>query len=46
VHEALEALAQAESRLAKWWECATFGSFSEAEIADTLHLTDRSVRRD
>jgi len=30
----------------KWWECATFGSYSEAEIADTLHLTDRSVRRD
>jgi RNA polymerase sigma factor (TIGR02999 family) len=46
VHEALEALAQAEPRLAKVVEMRYFGGYSEAEIAEALELTDRTVRRD
>ncbi len=46
VHEALDALAQAEPRLAKVVEMRYFGGYSEAEIAEALELTDRTVRRD
>ena len=46
VHEALDALAQAEPRLAKVVEMRYFGGYSESEIADALDLTERSVRRD
>jgi RNA polymerase sigma factor (TIGR02999 family) len=46
IHEALEALAQAEPRLAQVVEMRYFGGYSEQEIADTLQLTDRTVRRD
>jgi len=46
VHEALEALAQAEPRLAKVVEMRYFGGYSEQEIAEALELTDRTVRRD
>lgn len=46
VHEALEMLAQAEPRLAKVVEMRYFGGYSEQEIADTLELTERTVRRD
>jgi len=46
VHEALEALAQAEPRLAKVVEMRYFGGYSEAEIGEALDLTERTVRRD
>jgi RNA polymerase sigma factor (TIGR02999 family) len=46
VNEALETLAQAEPRLAKVVEMRYFGGYTEAEIADTLELTERTVRRD
>ena len=46
VHEALEALAEAEPRLAKVVEMRYFGGYSEAEIAEALAITDRTVRRD
>ena len=46
IHEALEVLAQAEPRLAQVVEMRYFGGYSEAEIAETLGLTDRTVRRD
>ena len=46
VNEALEALAQAEPRLAKVVEMRYFGGYTEQEIADALALTERTVRRD
>jgi len=46
VHEALDALAQAEPRLAQVVEMRYFGGYSEQEVADALGLSDRTVRRD
>ena len=46
VHEALETLAQAEPRLAQVVEMRYFGGYTEAEIAEALELTERTVRRD
>lgn len=46
VHEALDALAQAEPRLARVVEMRYFGGYSEPEVADALGLTERTVRRD
>jgi len=46
VNEALEVLAQAEPRLAKVVEMRYFGGYTEQEIAETLELTERTVRRD
>jgi RNA polymerase sigma factor (TIGR02999 family) len=46
VHEALLALEQAEPRLARVVEMRYFGGYSELEIAQTLSLTERTVRRD
>ena len=46
VHEALEALAQAEPRLATVVEMRYFGGYSEIEIAEALDMTERTVRRD
>jgi len=46
VHEALDALAHAEPRLARVVEMRYFGGYSENEVADALGLTDRTVRRD
>jgi RNA polymerase sigma factor (TIGR02999 family) len=46
VHEALLALEAAEPRLAKVVEMRYFGGYTEAEIADALGLTERTVRRD
>ena len=46
VHQALDMLAQAEPRLAQVVEMRYFGGYTEAEIADTLELTERTVRRD
>src|ERR1700719_1579720 len=46
VHEALEALEQAEPRLAQVAEMRYFGGYSEQEIAETLDVTERTVQRD
>jgi RNA polymerase sigma factor (TIGR02999 family) len=46
VHEALLALEAAEPRLAKVVEMRYFGGYSEIEIAESLGLTERTVRRD
>lgn len=46
VHEALEALAEAEPRLAKVVEMRWFGGWTEAEIGAALDVTERTVRRD
>lgn len=45
-HEALERLEQAEPRLAQVAEMRFFGGLSEAEIAEVLELSERTVRRD
>jgi len=46
VHEALLALQALEPRLAQVVEMRYFGGLSESEIAASLALTERSVRRD
>ena len=46
VHEALDELAAAEPRLAQVVELRYFGGLSEAEIAASLGITDRTVQRD
>jgi RNA polymerase sigma factor (TIGR02999 family) len=46
VHEALEALEQAEPRLAQVAQMRYFGGYSEQEIAETLEITERTVQRD
>jgi RNA polymerase sigma factor (TIGR02999 family) len=46
VHEALDALQQAEPRLAQVVEMRYFGGYTETEIAEALDLTERTVRRD
>jgi len=46
VHEALEELAKAEPRLAQVVEMRYFGGYSEAEMAETLGVTERTVQRD
>lgn len=46
VHDALEALEGADARLARVVEMRYFGGMSEAEIAQTLGLSERTVRRD
>jgi len=46
VHEALQTLAAAEPRLAQVVEMRYFGGYAEAEIAETLGIAERTVRRD
>lgn len=46
VHEALRVLEQAEPRLARVVEMQYFGGLTDAEIAQALGITDRTVRRD
>lgn len=46
VHQALSALEAAEPRLAAVVEMRYFGGYSEVEIAESLDLTERTVRRD
>lgn len=46
VHEALEELAQADPRLAQVVEMRYFAGLSEAEIAECLGVTERTVQRD
>jgi RNA polymerase sigma factor (TIGR02999 family) len=45
VHEALEALAQVDARLAQVVQMRYFGGYSEQEIAETLDITERTVQR-
>lgn len=46
VHEALDVLAEADARLAKVVELRYFGGLSESEVAATLDVSERTVRRD
>jgi RNA polymerase sigma factor (TIGR02999 family) len=46
VHEALQALEQADARAASMVEMRYFGGYSDREIADTLDITERTVQRD
>jgi RNA polymerase sigma factor (TIGR02999 family) len=46
VHEALEVLERADSRLAQVAQMRYFGGYSEQEIAEVLGVTERTVRRD
>lgn len=46
VHEALEELAALDPRLAHVVEMRYFGGLTEVEIADSLGVTERTVRRD
>lgn len=46
VHEALLALEQADARAARMVEMRYFGGYSDAEIAETLAVTVRTVQRD
>ncbi len=46
VHEALDELAAKDPRLARVVEMRYFGGLAEAEIADCLGITERTVQRD
>jgi RNA polymerase sigma factor (TIGR02999 family) len=46
VHEALEELAQHDGRLVQVVELRYFAGMTDAEIAEALDVTDRTVRRD
>jgi RNA polymerase sigma factor (TIGR02999 family) len=46
VHEALGALEKLDARMASVVELRYFGGLSEAEIAEALAVTERTVRRD
>jgi RNA polymerase sigma factor (TIGR02999 family) len=46
VHEALEVLERADPRLGQVAQMRYFGGYSEQEIAETLEVTERTVRRD
>lgn len=46
VHEALEQLAQLDPRMAQVVEMRYFGGMTEAEIAQALGVSERTVRRD
>ena len=45
VHEALEVLAKADAALAQIVEMRYFGGLTEPEIAETLGISERTVRR-
>jgi len=45
VHDALETLAQADEQLARVVEMRYFGGMSEAEIAEAMGSSERTVRR-
>jgi RNA polymerase sigma factor (TIGR02999 family) len=46
VHEALEALAKVDARMAQVVELRYFAGLTEPEVAQALGVTDRTVRRD
>lgn len=45
VHDALEVLERADSRLAQVAQMRYFGGYSEQEIAETLDVSERTVQR-
>ena len=46
INDALDRLSQVEPRLARVVECRFFGGLSEAETAEALEITKRTVQRD
>src|SRR5580698_11163190 len=46
VHEALELLEKADPRLGQVAQMRYFGGYNEQEIAETMDVTERTVRRD
>lgn len=46
LHDALDALASLDERLARVVECRFFGGMTEQETAAALSITERTVRRD
>lgn len=46
IHEALTLLAEEDARLAHLVECRFFGGMSDAEVAEVLGISDRTVRRE
>jgi RNA polymerase sigma factor (TIGR02999 family) len=46
LHDALEQLAKVSERLARVVECRFFGGMTEQETAESLGVTERTVRRD
>ncbi|NGE86468.1 hypothetical protein G5604_24190, partial [Escherichia coli] len=46
IHEALDVLEKADARLARVVEMRYFGGLTEAEIAQALGISDRTVRRE
>jgi RNA polymerase sigma factor (sigma-70 family) len=46
LHEALEALARVDERMAHVVEMRYFGGLTDLEIGEALGVTDRTVRRD
>jgi RNA polymerase sigma factor (TIGR02999 family) len=46
IHRALERLAEVDERLVKVVEMRYFAGFSEEEVARSLDVTERTVRRD
>jgi RNA polymerase sigma factor (TIGR02999 family) len=46
VHEALEQLEKADPRAAQMVQMRYFGGYSDAEIAETLDIVERTVQRD
>lgn len=46
VHEALDVLKEADTRLSQVAQMRYFGGYSEKEIAETLEVTERTVQRD
>jgi RNA polymerase sigma factor (TIGR02999 family) len=46
VHEALQALQQADERAARMVEMRYFGGYSDREIAEAMDITERTVQRD
>ena len=46
VHEALEQIAELDARLVQLVEMRYFAGMTDVEIAETLGVTDRTVRRD
>lgn len=46
VHDALEALAKSQPRLAKIVEMRYFGGYTDVEVAEALGLNEKTIRRD
>jgi RNA polymerase sigma factor (TIGR02999 family) len=46
IHEALSQLAGQDTRLAQLVECRFFGGMTDADVAEALGVTDRTVRRE